>query len=102
MRQKLPILLLCLSAPLLLGGCLGSFAENQARRQAARSADHYFREYAEPELEHYAGGDPRFQQDMRQTRNEMADTIVRTGNPRQQAPVGVDDQGWLTNGHYNY
>jgi hypothetical protein len=74
------VLALCLAAPVVLGGCLGSFASNQARRQAARTTDHYIREYADP-----------------QTRNDVADTIVRTGNPRQKNRVGVDDKGWLTN-----
>lgn len=94
---KIAVLTACLAAPFLLGGCLGAFAENQARRQAARSADHYFREYAEPELQQY-NHDPYAQQNTNQFRNEMADTIVRSGNPRQQTPVGVDDRGWLTDG----
>ncbi len=101
MRYALAVLALCLAAPLFLGGCLGSFASNQARRQAARTADHYIREYAEPELEEMYAGDPaaqqQFRDDFRQTRNNVADTIVRTGNPRQQNRVGVDDRGWLTN-----
>lgn len=101
--RSLPLALaICISAPLLLGGCMGAFAENQARRQAARTADHYIREYAEPELNNYAGGDPAAHRDMQQFRNDVADTIVRTGNPRQHAPVGVDDRGWLTEGHYTY
>ncbi len=100
MRSRLPIVLLCLSAPWLLGGCLGEFAGNQARRQAARSADKYIREYAEPELEELYADDPRahqqFREDFRQSRNDVADTIVRTGNPRQKGRVGVGDDGWLT------
>ncbi len=81
-------------------GCLGAFAENQARRQAARTADHYIREYAEPEVQAHAGEDPYAHGEWRQARNEVADTIVRTGNPRQQTRVGVDDRGWLTNEGY--
>lgn len=100
MRSILCLLAVCLIAPFFATGCLGSFAENQARRQAARSADYYVRNYAEPALEQQAAGDPYFQQDMRQARNDIADTIVRTGNPRQETPVGVDDRGWLTDGHY--
>ncbi len=88
------LLLLCCT------GCLGAFAENQARRQAARTADHYIREYAEPEVQAYAGEDPYAQDEWRQTRNDVADTIVRTGNPRQKTRVGVDDRGWLTNEGY--
>lgn len=102
MRCLTLVIFLCIGAPFFLSGCLGSFAENQARRQAARSADHYIRQYAEPEINQYAANDPALQQDMRQMRNDVADTIVRTGNPRQQTPVGVDDRGWLTNGHNNY
>lgn len=88
---KAILLALCLAAPTLLTGCFGSFASNQARRQAARSADHYMREYAEPD-------DPQARADFRQTRNDLADTIVSTGNERQQqkGQVGVDDRGWLT------
>ncbi len=78
-------LVVCLAAFLLCGGCLGAFAENQARRQAARSADKYVRKYVEPELG-----------ENREARNALADTIVRAGNPRQQGQVGVDDRGWLT------
>ena len=84
------------AALVFCGGCLGSFAENQARRQGARSADHYVRKYAEPELEQAFSEDPALRQDYRQARNDMADTIVRTGNPRQKGQVGVDDRGWLT------
>lgn len=73
-------------------GCLGRFAANQGRRQAARSADHYVRTYAEPELD-----DSAARTEMRQARNDLADTIVRTGNERQTTRVGVDDRGWLTN-----
>lgn len=104
MRRKLWTAALCLAASgilLLQTGCLGDFAANQARRQAARSADKYIREYAEPELEELYADDPqaqrRFQQNFRQSRNDMADTIVRSGNPRQQSRVGVGDNGWLTN-----
>ncbi len=81
-------------------GCLGEFAENQARRQAARTADHYIREYAEPEVQAQAGEDPYAQEEWRQARNKVADTIVRTGNPRQQTRVGVNDRGWLTKEGY--
>lgn len=101
MRCLAPVAFLCVFTPFLLCGCVGEFAENQARRQAARTADHYIHQYAEPEINDYADNDPAFQHDMRQVRNDVADTIVRTGNPRQQTPVGVDDRGWLTDGHYN-
>ncbi len=90
MRLKIAIALACLIAPVTLTGCLGSFAANQGRRQAARSADHYVRKYGEPD-------DPQGKAEFSQTRNDIADTIVRSGNDRQQTRVGVDDRGWLTN-----
>lgn len=85
------------AAALTTAGCLGSFAANQGRRQAARSADHYYRTYAEPELDDLSGNDPAARADRREMRNDMADTIVRSGNDRQQNRVGVNDRGWLTN-----
>lgn len=91
------IALLCFACLAGLSGCLGRFAGNQARRQGARSADHYARKYAEPELREAYGDDPNFDQEFRQGRNDMADTIVRTGNDRQKTRVGVSDRGWLTN-----
>lgn len=98
MTAKAIILALCLAAPALLTGCLGSFASNQARRQAARSADHYVREYVEPEYNQYYANDPQARADFRQGRNDLADTIVSTGNEAQQrqGQVGVNDRGWLT------
>lgn len=100
MRRILFVVVLSLAVPALLSGCLGAFASNQARRQGARTADRYIREYAEPELEEMYADDPQarqqFQEDFRQTRNDVADTIVRSGNPRQQNRVGVGDNGWLT------
>lgn len=100
MRRMLLVAVLCVAAPAFLAGCLGSFASNQARRQGARTADRYIREYAEPELEEMYADDPRaqqqFREDFRQTRNDVADTIVRSGNPRQKNRVGVGDNGWLT------
>lgn len=96
MRTILVALCLGIAAPIFLGGCLGSFASNQARRQAARSADHYVKEYVEPELDAAYGNDPQYREEFRQGRNDLADTIVRSGNPRQQGRVGVDDRGWLT------
>ncbi len=97
MRIKIAFVIACIATPVLLTGCLGSFAANQGRRQAARSADHYVKKYAEPELQEYYGDDPQAQAEMRQARNDIADTIVRTGNERQRTRVGVDDRGWLTN-----
>lgn len=97
MFRKIAVVVACLAALSCLAGCLGSFAANQGRRQAARSADHYYRTYGEPELEEAYGNDPAAQAQMRQTRNDMADTIVRSGNDRYQNKVGVDDRGWLTN-----
>ncbi len=81
----------------VFSGCLGSFAANQGRRQAARSADYYVRTYAEPELDEYYADNPEARTEMRQARNDLADTIVRTGNDRQQTRVGVNDRGYLTN-----
>ncbi len=95
LKTVLPVAL-CLAVPVLCGGCLGAFAENQARRQAARSADHYIRKYAEPELEPALSEDPELRRSYRQGRNDIADTVVRAGNPRQRGKVGVDDRGWLT------
>lgn len=92
MRTNTVILLCCLALLPVASGCLGRFAANQGRRQAARSADHYIRTYAEPEL----ANDPESRAQMRQTRNDVADTIVRTGNDRQVNRVGVNDRGWLT------
>lgn len=96
MRTKIMLLMLCVAVPGLLTGCLGRFAANQGRRQAARSADYYVRTYAEPELREMRGNDPQANAEMRQARNDLADTIVRTGNDRQKGRVGVDDRGWLT------
>lgn len=99
LKYWLCIMLAC--GVLVLPGCLGRFAANQGRRQAARSADHYYRTYAEPELLEAYEGDPaareRARQASRQSRNDMADTIVRTGNERQTSRVGVNDRGYLTN-----
>ncbi len=92
MRSRISIVALFAASLAMLAGCLGSFAANQSRRQAARSADYYVKTYAEPELNEYYGNP----QDTRQMRNDMADTIVRAGNERQVGRVGVDDRGWLT------
>lgn len=75
----------------LASGCLGRFAANQGRRQAARSADYYARTYVEPEL------DPERSGQFRETRDDMADVIVRSGNERQKRPVGVNDRGYIVN-----
>lgn len=101
MRTKVVVTALCLAALPALAGCLGNFAANQGRRQAARSADYYVRTYAEPELVDGYSGDPEAQAEMkkssRQARNDLADTVVRTGNERQRSRVGVNDRGYLTN-----
>ncbi len=101
MFRKLLTLAACVASAAALSGCLGSFAANQGRRQAARSADHYVKKYAEPEIQEQYADDPQAQaqarQDTRQARNDIADTIVRSGNERQKTRVGVDDRGWLTN-----
>ncbi len=91
MRRKITVAVLGLASLSLLAGCVSDFAANQGRRQAARSADHYVKTYAEPEI---YGDD---QQAGRQARNDLADTIVRTGNERQKTRVGVNDRGYLTN-----
>lgn len=96
MRLRIACAALCLVSLFCLSGCLGRFASNQGRRQAARSSDHYVRKYVEPAVEEYYGNDPEARQAFRQDRNELADTIVRTGNPRQKTKVGVGDDGWLT------
>ena len=93
MRRLLIATAVCLVSPLFMGGCFGAFASNQARRQAARTADHYVREYVEPEV----ANDPQSRQAFRETRNDIADTIVRSGNDRYTNRVGVNDRGWLTN-----
>ena len=91
---------LCLSALAAFTGCMGRFAANQGRRQAARTGDHYVRKYVEPAVDEYYGDDPQTRAEMRQAvrqgRNDIADTVVRSGNPRQQNRVGVNDRGWLT------
>lgn len=97
MRLRILCAAVCLASLFCLGGCLGRFASNQGRRQAARSSDHYIKKYGEPALEEYYGDDPETRQAVRQGRNDVADTVVRTGNPRQKTKVGVDDRGWLTN-----
>lgn len=97
MLPKIGMTVIFLLAALALPGCLGSFAANQGRRQAARSADYYVKTYAEPEIREAYGDDPAANAQMRQTRNDIADTIVRTGNDRQKNRVGVNDRGWLTN-----
>lgn len=101
MVRNLAAVIVCLATLSTLAGCLGAFASNQGRRQAARSADYYVKKYAEPELQEMYADDPAAQaqakQDTRQARNDLADTIVRTGNERQKTRVGVDDRGWLTN-----
>lgn len=97
MRRILVFSVVCIAAATLATGCLGRFASNQARRQAARSADYYVKTYAEPELAEMYGNDPAAKAEMRQARNELADTIVRTGNERQTSRVGVNDRGYLTN-----
>ncbi len=98
MAAKTLLLAALLATPAFLAGCLGSFASNQARRQAARTADHYVREYVEPEYNDYYGNDPAARQAFRQGRNDLADTIVSTGNEAQQrqGQVGVNDRGYLT------
>ncbi|MDR1613768.1 MAG: hypothetical protein LBT97_13440 [Planctomycetota bacterium] len=98
---KTVVALIILAAALpCLPGCLGRFAANQGRRQAARSADRYVRKYAEPEIEEYRDDDPAARRESRRMRNDIADAIVRSGNPRQKTRVGVDDDGWLTNEGY--
>ena len=92
MSNKLLLAAVCLALLPFASGCLGRFAANQGRRQAARSADYYVRTYAEPEL----ANDPQSRAQSRQARNDLADTIVRTGNERQENRVGVNDRGWLT------
>ena len=97
MRVTIVMSFLCLASLAILPGCLGRFAANQSRRQAARSADYYVKTYAEPEINETNGNDPQNRQSTRQARNDLADTIVRTGNDRQKTRVGVNDRGWLTN-----
>ncbi len=91
------LLVLLVSSPMVLGGCLGAFASNQARRQAARSADYYVRTYAEPELNEFQGTSPEARAQSRQLRNDIADTIVRTGNDRYDTRVGVNERGYIVN-----
>lgn len=95
--RRIATIVLCLACLAPLAGCLGRFAANQGRRQAARSADYYVRTYAEPELREVYGDDPATRAELRQGRNDLADTIVRTGNERQRTRVGVNDRGYLTN-----
>ncbi len=102
MRRIVVVTAVCFASLFALAGCLGDFAANQGRRQAARSADHYVKTYAEPEVADMYAGDPQAQaearQSTRQSRNDLADTIVRTGNEeRQKTRVGVNDRGYLTN-----
>ena len=82
-----------------LGGCLGRFAANQGRRQAARSSDYYVRKYAEPELANLYPDDPDAKVEVkkitREGRNYLADIVVRSGNERQKKRVLVDERGRL-------
>lgn len=100
MRGRVLVVALCMVSLLAATGCLGRFASNQGRRQAARSSDHYVRKYVEPEIDRKYADDPegkaKAKKKLKQDRNNMADTIVRTGNERQVNPVGVNDRGWLT------
>lgn len=100
MHVRLFLIAICLAALGMSTGCLGRFASNQGRRQAARSSDHYVRKYVEPEIDRYYADDPegkaKAKKKLRKDRNNLADTIVRTGNERQTTPVGVNDRGWLT------
>ena len=102
MNRTIIVAVVCLASLAAQTGCLGSFAANQGRRQAARSADHYVKNYAEPEIAEMYGNDPQAQAEARkstrQARNDLADTVVRTGNEdRQKSRVGVNDRGYLTN-----
>ena len=92
--RKITVAVVCFAVLSTLSGCLGAFASNQGRRHAARRTDRYIKQYAEPA---FHDGSPESQAQMRQARNDIADTIVRTGNDRYQNRVGVDDRGWLTN-----
>ncbi|MCL2000305.1 MAG: hypothetical protein FWG74_02620 [Planctomycetes bacterium] len=101
MCRKIAVAALCLACLPSLTGCVSDFAANQGRRQAARSTDYYVRTYAEPEIVEFYGDDPQAraeaQKNIRQTRNDLADTVVRTGNEKQTTRVGVNDRGYLTN-----
>ena len=91
MLRKTLTVIVCLAAISTFSGCLGAFAANQGRRSAARNADRYVKQID------VAGDSPEAQAQARQARNDLADTIVRTGNDRYQNKVGVNDRGWLTN-----
>ena len=99
MQAKLFVAAAALAALALFSGCLGSFASNQARRQAARSADYYIRTYAEPEIAGLYANDPNAQVEIqsitREGRNYVADVVVRSGNERQRKKILVDDKGRL-------
>jgi hypothetical protein len=78
-------------------GCLGDFAANQSRRQAARSSSYYIKKYAEPELTALYAEDPRAKVEVlemtREGRNWLADVVVHSGGKRTRQKVLLDQNG---------
>lgn len=98
--MRLVLYALCaVLAATALTGCLGNFAANQSRRQAARTSDYYLRKYAEPELANLFPDDPDAKIEVkkitREGRNYLADVVVRSGNERQRRRILVDSKGRL-------
>jgi hypothetical protein len=92
-----PLTLLAFLAALLVPGCLGDFAANQGRRQAARSSDFYIKKYAEPELSALYAEDPQARVEVlevtREGRNWLADVVVHSGGQRSRQKVLLDQNG---------
>jgi hypothetical protein len=90
-------LLIALLAPTFAAGCLGRFAANQGRRQAARSSDYYLRKYAEPELAELYAGDPEARVEVkkmsRKGRNWLADVVVHSRSGSSSQTVLLDPDG---------
>jgi hypothetical protein len=81
----------------LLSGCLGRFAANQGRRQAARSSDFYLKKYVEPELSELYPDDPEARIEIkkmtRQGRNWLAEVVVHSRGKSVNRKVLVNEAG---------
>ena len=94
---------IALLAPAFAAGCLGRFAANQGRRQAARSSDYYLRKYAEPELTELYADDPEARVEVkkmsREGRNWLADVVVHSRSGSSSQTVLLDPNGKIISRH---